>query len=209
MWERQVNSSLPQKRGVMAKVRSWQPTDGPFADGERGTLSAGISDGYEAKITLQRNEDGRLVCSRLIIDYTASKSAPTVPISSRFLQKLGIGEMLSEAKEIYLDVAKFVNEISMEQEKKILKEIKDWTLTGAAGFDDKKYASVAYVYAEQIMLGNDQPIAYLSELMKCDRDTASSRVVEARIRGLLTKPKHGNVGGVLTKAGLKALEMEG
>jgi hypothetical protein len=59
------------------------------------------------------------------------------------------------------------------------------------------------------MLGNDQPIAYLSELMKCDRETTSSRVVEARKRGLLTKPKHGNVGGVLTKAGLKALEMEG
>jgi len=192
----------------MAKIRSWGPTGSSFFDGDRGTVSADIGDGYEAEITLQRNEDGRLVCSRLTIDYTASKSAPIVPISSRFLQKLGIGEMLSEAKEIYLDVAKFVNEISMEQEKKILKEIKDWTLTGAAGFDDKKYAAIAYFYAEQIMLGNDQPITYLSELMKCDRETASSRVVEARIRGLLTKPKHGNVGGVLTKAGLRALEIE-
>jgi len=192
----------------MAKVRSWGPTGSSFFNGDRGTVSADIGDGYEAEITLQRNEDGRLVCSRLAIDYTASKSAPTVPISSRFLQKLGIGEMLSEAKEIYLDVAKFVNEVSEEQEKKILKEIKSWTLTGAAGFEDKKYASVAYFYTEQIMLGNDQPIAYLSELMKCDRETASSRVVEARMRGLLTKPKHGNVGGVLTKAGLRALEME-
>jgi hypothetical protein len=44
--------------------------------------------------------------------------------------------------------------------------------------------------------------------MKCDRETTSSRVVEARKRGLLTKPKHGNVGGVLTKAGFKALGME-
>ena len=191
----------------MAKVRSWGQT-GSFSDGSRGTLKAEIGDGYEAEITLQRNEDGRLVCSRLTIDYKASKSAPTVPINSRFLQKLGIGELLSEAKEFYVELAKFVNEISLEQEKEILKEIKDWTLTGSAGFEDKKYASVAYLYTEQIMLGNDQPIAYLSELMKCDRETASSRVVEARIRGLLTKPKHGNVGGVLTKAGLRALEME-
>jgi len=208
MWNDKLIHPLPQKRGVMAKIRSWGPTGSSFFDGDRGTVSADIGDGYEAEITLQRNEDGRLVCSRLTIDYTASKSAPIVPISSRFLQKLGIGEMLSEAKEIYLDVAKFVNEISTEQEKKILKEIKDWTLTGAAGFDDKKYAAIAYFYAEQIMLGNDQPITYLSELMKCDRETASSRVVEARIRGLLTKPKHGNVGGVLTKAGLRALEIE-
>jgi hypothetical protein len=192
----------------MAKVRSWGPTGSSFFNGDRGTLTADIGDGYEAEITLQGNEDGRLVCCRLTIDYTASKSAPAVPISSRFLQKLGIGEMLSEAKEIYVDVAKFVSEVTNEQEKRIIKEIKDWTLTGAAGFEDIKYASVAYIYAEQIMLGNDQPISYLSELMKCDRETASSRVVEARRRGLLTKPRHGNVGGVLTKAGLKALGME-
>ena len=192
----------------MAKVRSWLATSGPFADGARGTLSAGIGDGYEAEITLQRNEDGRLVCCRLTIDYTASKSAPTVPISSRFLQKLGFGELLVEAKESYVDVAKFINIFTIGDEKRLLKEISDWTLTGAAGFEDKKYAAVAYFYVEEIMLGNDQPITYLSELMKCDRETASSRVVEARIRGLLTKPKHGNVGGVLTKAGLKALEME-
>ena len=167
-----------------------------------------IGDGYEAEITLERNEDGRLVCSRLTIDYTASKSAPTVPISSGFLQALGLGEMLKEAKEAYLDVKKFANDISDKQEKEIYKEIKDWTLTGSYGFEDKKYASLAYLYQEQVMVGNERPIAYLSELMKCDRETTSSRVVEARKRGLLTKPKHGNVGGVLTKAGLKALGMD-
>ena len=192
----------------MAKIRTWRLNTSSFSNGDRGTVSADIGDGYEAEITLQRNEDGLLVCNRLTIDYTASKSAPAAPISSRFLQKLGFGELLSEAKGIYIEIDKRKNKISSVQEKKILKEVKDWTLKGAVGFDDKKYASVAYFYAEQIMLGNDQPIAYLSELMKCDRDTASSRVVEARIRGLLTKPKHGNVGGVLTKAGLKALEME-
>lgn len=208
MWERQVNPTLPQKRGVMAKIRTWGPTGSSFFNGDRGTLSAEIGDGYEAEITLQRNEDGRLVCCRLAIDYTASKSAPAVPISSRFLQKLGIGEMLIEAKEIYVDVAKFINIFTIGDEKRLLKEISDWTLTGAAGFDDKKYAAVAYFYVEEIMLGNDQPITYLSELMKCDRETASSRVAEARLRGLLTKPKRGNVGGVLTKAGLRALEME-
>jgi hypothetical protein len=193
---------------TMGKQRSWGPTGSSFFNGDRGTLTADIGDGYEAEITLQGNEDGRLVCSRLTIEYTASKLAPAIPISSRFLQKLGLGEMLSEAKEIYIDVAKFVNEVTDEQEKIILKEVRDWTLTGAAGFEDTKYASVAYLYAEQIMLGNNQPIAYLGDLMKCDRETASSRVVEARKRGLLTKPKHGNVGGVLTKAGLKALGME-
>ena len=195
----------------MGKRRNWGPKQNERSnfDGDRGTLSVSIDDGYEAELTLQRNEDGRLVCSRLVLAYTASESAPTVPISSRFLQTLGLGEMLKEAKEIYLDVGKFVGERYEKEEKEVYKEIKEWQLTGSAGFEDKRYASVAYLYAEQIMLGNDQPIAFLSELMKCDRETASSRVVEARKRGLLTKPKHGNVGGVLTKAGLKALEMEG
>jgi len=192
----------------MGKQRNWGPTGSSFFKGDKGTLSASISDGYEVELTLERNEDGRLVCSRLLIEYTATKSAPAVPISSRFLQSLGLGEMLKESKEIYLDVGKFVGDRYDKEEKEIYKEIKDWQLTGSAGFEDKKYASVAYLYAEQIMLGNDQPIAYLSELMKCDRETTSSRVVEARKRGLLTKPKHGNVGGVLTKAGLKALGME-
>ena len=192
----------------MAKNRSWGPTGQSRFDGDRGTLYSDIGEGYEAEITLERNEDGRLVCSRLAIDYTASKSAPTVPISSRFLQTLGLGEMLKEAKEAYLDVGKFANDISDKQEKEIYKEIKEWTLTGSYGFEDKKYASLAYLYQEQVMVGNESPIAYLSELMKCDRETTSSRVVEARKRGLLTKPKHGNVGGVLTKAGLKALGME-
>ena len=192
----------------MAKNRSWGPTGQSKFDGDRGPLYSDIGDGYEAEITLERNEDGRLVCSRLAIDYTASKSAPTVPISSRFLQALGLGEMLKEAKEAYLDVGKFANDISDKQEKEIYKEIKEWTLTGSYGFEDKKYASLAYLYQEQVMVGNERPIAYLSELMKCDRETTSSRVVEARKRGLLTKPKHGNVGGVLTKSGLKALGME-
>jgi hypothetical protein len=192
----------------MGAKRSWGPTYSSFFNGDRGTLQSDIGDGYEAEITLQRNEDGRLVCCRLVLNYTASESAPTVPISSRFLQNLGLGEMLKEAKEIYLDVGKFVGDRYEKEEKEIHKEIKDWTLAGSVGFDDKKYASVAYLYADQIMLGNDQPISYLSELMNCDRETASSRVVEARKRGLLTKPKHGSVGGVLTKAGLKALGME-
>jgi len=208
VWERQVNSSLPQKRGVMARVRSWGPTGQSNFDGKRGDVYSEIEDGYEVRVTLQRNEDGRLVCSRLELNYTASASAPTTPISSRFLQKLGFGELLREARETYVEFSKYNFDIYEDQEKEIYKEIKNWRLTGSAGFEDKKYSSLAFLYAEQIMLGNESPINYLSDLMKCDRETASSRVVEARKRGLLTKPKHGNVGGVLTKAGLKALGME-
>ena len=194
----------------MPRKRSWGPLGGSSSnfDGDRGILSTSIEDGYQVQVTLERNEDGRLVCSGLYINYTASQSAPSVPISSRFLQTLGLGEMLKEARAAYVDAGEVVNEMTHRRMKVIDKEIKDWTLTGSVGFEDKKYAALAYLYQEQIMVGNESPIAYLSELMKCDRETASSRVVEARKRGLLTKPKHGNVGGVLTKAGRKALEME-
>jgi hypothetical protein len=116
--------------------------------------------------------------------------------------------MLKEARAEYVNVNEFGTDMTASRKKAILKEIQDWTLTGSYGFEDKKYASLAYLYQQQIMEGNESPIAYFSELMKCDRETASSRVVEARKRGLLTKPKHGNVGGVLTKAGRKALGME-
>ena len=192
----------------MAKVRSWGPIGQTNFDGKRGDVYSEIEDGYEVRVTLQRNEDGRLVCCRLELNYTAATSAPTTPISSRFLQKLGFGELLKEARETYVEFSKYNFDIYEDQEKEIYKEIKNWMLTGPSGFEDKKYASLAFLYAEQIMLGNESPINYLSKLMKCDRETASSRVVEARKRGLLTKPKRGNVGGVLTKAGLRALEME-
>ena len=194
----------------MPRKRSWGPLGGSSSnfDGNRGILSTSIEDGYQVQVTLERNEDGRLVCSGLYINYTASQSAPSVPISSRFLQTLGLGEMLKEARAAYVDAGEVNNEMTHRRMKVIDEEIKDWTLPGSVGFEDKKYAALAYLYQEQIMVGNESPIAYLSELMKCDRETASSRVVEARKRGLLTKPKHGNVGGVLTKAGRKALEME-
>jgi hypothetical protein len=77
----------------MGKQRNWGPTGSSFFNGDRGTLSAAISDGYEVELTLERNEDGRLVCSRLLIEYTATESAPAVPISSRFLQSLGLKKL--------------------------------------------------------------------------------------------------------------------
>ena len=44
----------------------------------------------------------------------------------------------------------------------------------------------------------DNPITALAKFMNCEKSTASSRVMEARARGLLTKPKAGTFGGKLT-----------
>jgi hypothetical protein len=41
--------------------------------------------------------------------------------------------------------------------------------------------------------------------LNSDRATTSSRVAEARNRGLLSKPKHGTFGGQLTAKGKKIL----
>ena len=69
----------------------------------------------------------------------------------------------------------------------------------------EQYAALAWMYEKYVLTGNGQPIAELSKYMNSDRPTISTRVAEARNRGLLSKPKHGTFGGQLTAKGKKAL----
>jgi hypothetical protein len=55
--------------------------------------------------------------------------------------------------------------------------------------------------------GLENPITALAENYKWDKNTASSRVMEARARDLLTKPKVGTFGGRLTKKAEHLLEL--
>ena len=76
---------------------------------------------------------------------------------------------------------------------------------GPVQIPDVQYAALAWMYEKFVLTGNGQPIAELSKYMDSDRATTSTRVAEARNRGLLSKPKHGAFGGQLTAKGKKTL----
>ena len=76
--------------------------------------------------------------------------------------------------------------------------LKDWSLLGNQGFPDSKYAEVAFMYLKFVSQGLENPVSALAEGFGGDKNNWSSRVLEARNRGLLTKPKSGNFGGKLT-----------
>ena len=89
----------------------------------------------------------------------------------------------------------------------IEREIEDWTAQGPDGFPDKKYAALAYLYVKFVKEGLENPIAAITETFGTDWDknTWANRIVEARNRKLLTKPKAGRVGGKLTPKAEKVL----
>jgi predicted transcriptional regulator len=64
------------------------------------------------------------------------------------------------------------------------------------------------MYVRFVGLAKDNPIDELAQHMNCDRETASSRIAEARKRGLLTRPKQGVLGGRLTSKAEKLLGIE-
>jgi hypothetical protein len=190
---------------VPKKKIEWEMDKGDF-DGRASTLWANLDSGYEARITLARNDDGVLVCTALSLTFDEKQGIPDAPINSRFFQTLGFGEMLIEARSKYVEFGDFVREIYMTIE--IEELLSDWTQLGPLGFPDEKYAAVASKYEQYVMTGLENPVSALADFLKCDKATASSRILEARKRGLLTTPKVGNFGGKLTSKGMKLLGLK-
>lgn len=179
----------------MAKKRDWGTPDGHM-DGRAATFTADNGDGYLISVTLQANVDGVLICSGANIQYKDKSSAPSIPINSRFYQLLGFGEILNEVRGYYIEFANIEDKVFWEID--LENQLKDWTALGPQGFPDEKYAAVAYMYMKFVREGLENPITALAEFMDCTKNTASSRVMEARARGLLSKPKVGTYGGKLT-----------
>ncbi len=189
----------------MAKKKwDWGFPDGHPDKGAPTEFTTELGDGYEMTLTLQENEDGVIVCSGLNIQYLpAEKNAPANPINSRYFQLLGLGEALSTARETYADWADILDEIYSEMD--IERSLNDWALLGNQGFPDSKYAEVAYMYLKYVSQGLENPITVLAETFGGDKNTWSSRVLEARTRGLLSKPRVGTYGGKLTSKAEKLL----
>jgi len=184
----------------------WGFPNGKPDIGDPTTFTTQTDDGYEIAITLQENVDGVLVCSGLDIQFLKKNlSSPANPINSRYFQLLGFGEILASARKAYVEWAEILDEVYTEMD--IEREIKDWTAQGPEGFPDKKYAALAYLYVKFIKEGLENPIAAIAEKFDSDWDknTWANRIVEARNRELLTKPKAGRVGGKLTPKAEKAL----
>lgn len=176
------------------------------SDGRPTTYTTETDDGYSIAITMQENEDGVLVCSGLNIQYLEkAKTAPPNPINSRYFQLLGFGEILASVRKHYIEWGEELHSIYLDID--IENQVKDWTLQGPQGFSDEKYAAVSYLYVKFVRQGLENPITALAEFWNCDKNTASSRVLEARNRGLLTKPVAGTFGGKLTAKSEKLLEL--
>lgn len=174
----------------------WSFPDGKPDVGQPTTFTTETSDGFEIKVTLQVNEDGVLVCSGLDIQFKNKNRAPDRPINSRYFQLLGLGEILQSARTEYIYWADILNEVYMDMEAE--RETRDWPYPGATGHNDEKYASLSYMYVRFIALAKPNPVDELAQHMNCDRETAASRIAEARKRGLLTRPRQGVFGGRLT-----------
>jgi len=190
----------------VAKKNKWN-WGKPGGQPDRGlptSFTAQTNDGYEIQLTLQANVDGVIVCSGISIQFLDNENgAPSNPINSRYFQLLGLGEVLTTAREAYSEWAKILNEVHTEMD--IERELKDWTALGNQGFPDSKYAAVAYMYVKFVSQGLENPVTALAEFLKCDKNTTSSRVMEARKRELLTRPEAGTFGGHLTTKAEKIL----
>ncbi len=197
---------VSSKKSAGKRSWDWSTPDG-HSDGRPTTFTTQDSDGYIYEVTLQANEDGVLVCTGLNIQFNQELGkAPSIAINSRFFQLLGLGEMLASARQEYINWGEILEEIYNEME--IEREITNWAPLGNEGFPDKKYAAVAYKYCQFVSQGLENPITQLAEFMNCDKNTAASRVLESRRRGLLTAPKSGTYGGKLTGKAEKLLNVE-
>jgi hypothetical protein len=181
----------------------WKAVDEGNFDGSLSYLEAELPDGYKITIGLQSNEDGVLQCSSFKLTPIASDNAPENFINSRYFQLLGFGDVLISARKAYGVWRQVIEEVYEEIEIDKLLEL--WKSQGPTAIDDKYYAALASKYEKALILGLENPINYLSEELQENRATISSRIVEARNRGLLSRPKYGSFGGRLTAKGRKAL----
>lgn len=175
----------------------WSFPEGKPDEGGRTTFTTETDDGFVIEVTLQMNSDGVLICSGLNIQFKDEDKAPDRPINSRYFQLLGFGEILQSAREEYVIWAETLTEVYQDMEAE--SQTRDWPYPGASGHPDEKYAHLAYIYLKFIGQAKSNPIDELAQHMNCDRETAASRVSEARKRGLLTSPRQGVMGGKLTK----------
>ena len=189
-----------------AKDLNWQAVEGHF-DGRISTMHATLEDGYEIEMGLQENEDGVLQCTRLSLKSPDEGAFPDAVLNSRYFQTLGFGDILSSARLAYGEWREVVNEVYEEME--VDRLLNEWKSFGSTEIPDNYYAAIAWKYEKFVLLGLDNPTAALADfLAPLDRATVSSRIVVARNRGLLTKPKIGTFGGKLTIKARKALNME-
>jgi hypothetical protein len=181
----------------------WKAIDEGNFDGSLSYLEAELSDGYKIQIGLQANEDGVLQCSSFKLLPSKPGHTPENFINSRYFQLLGFGDVLISARKAYGVWRQVIEEVYEEIEIDNLLEI--WKSQGPTAIDDKYYAALGSKYEKALILGLENPITYLSEELNENRATISSRIVEARKRGLLSRPKYGSFGGRLTAKGKKAL----
>jgi len=172
----------------------WNYFKGDF-DGTKSSMTAVLDDGYSIEVTLQENEDGLLVCTGLSISSQHKRELKNA-INSRYLQLMGLGEILKSAREAYREMREVTDEAGAYLDAK--KETRNWPNPGSTGHADKKYAQLAFLYSNLVFYGISNPIDELAKHMNCDRETASSRIAEARNRELLTRPSTGSFGGRLT-----------
>jgi len=188
------------------KKLSWAAVRTGNFDGSLSFIAAELEDGYEVTVGLERNDDGILQCLYFSIDWIDKKHLPVQTLNSRYLQTLGFGDILASARLAYADWSDTVNEVFEDME--VDRLLAEWKSYGSVAIPDKYYAAIAFRYEKFVLEGLDSPISALAEHMETDRATVSSRVVEARSRGLLTKPKEGSFGGRLTAKGRKELDMK-
>lgn len=181
----------------------WSFPDGHPDQGGPTTFTAETNYGYSIAVTLQQNADGFIVCTGLDIQTVDKKKVPSKVINSRYFQLLGLGEILKSAREAYEEWADILVDVYQEMESE--RETKEWGYPGPVGHPDVKYAHLAFLYESLVSKGKENPIDQLAQHMNCDRETSSSRVSEARRRGLLTRPKQGVLGGKLTKKARKLI----
>lgn len=188
------------------RALDWQMAKG-FFDGRLSTMRAKLDDGYEITIGLQENEDGVLQCTSLEIRTLNEKKMSATSLNSRYFQTLGFGDILASARIAYGEWREVVGEAYEEIE--VDRLLDEWKSYGSTEIPNEYYAAIAWKYEKFVLLGLDNPTAALTEFLHpIDRATVSSRIVIARNRGLLTKPKTGTFGGKLTPKARKALGME-
>jgi len=190
--------------GVSGDGLEWRPVRTGSFDGRLSYLEAELDDGYLIEFGLEQNEDGVLECHSFLLYWPETKVLPTNSITSRTFQLLGFGRLLTSARKAYAVWGEVVGEAYEEIEVERL--LKDWTAMGPTQIPDLQYAALAWLYQKYVLTGNGQPIAEISKFMNSDRATTSTRVAEARNRGLLSKPKHGAFGGKLTTKAEKLLQ---
>lgn len=182
---------------------NWKAVNEGNFDGSLSYLEAELPDGYKIEIGLQANEDGVLQCTSFKLSPSNSGPTPANFINSRYFQLLGFGDVLISARKAYGEWRQVIEEVYEEIEIEKLLDI--WKSQGPTAIDDKYYAALAWKYEKALILGLENPITYLAEVLKENRATISSRIVEARNRGLLSRPKYGSFGGRITTKGKKAL----